>query len=544
MKKKLLLGLFCFGANLAMAQQAFVNNNLVVYRYNDGIATTAVSVFLDEYETNAATAGNATKVQTINVPTTTVGTNFRLRGIPKGGTNQIIEGYSSLSPDGKYLTIMGYDAPNGGGESNDMVIGLIDKDGNVNTSQKILKVANARPRNAITNDGTGFWIAPAAAGVKYIANGAPSDASVVIATTTTSVRNLYIFGGQLYGASGSNSFYTIGNGLPTTGTNTFTTKALPGLSNNSQMTFFDIDAAIPGPDLIYVVDDIDGLNEGSKTARLRKYKYNGSDWLAAGSIVVPTLKSITATINGNNVELYGATWGLPDGSIKSSLFKFTDNSAVTSNIDALTPLLLAEATAPSQFRSVTFTPGTTVETTLPIKLSSFTPKTQNQGILLEWTTASEKDNNYFEVLRSTDGRSFNKIGEVKGSGTINTAQKYSFLDENPVSATNYYKLRQFDFDGKSTESDVVSVHFSIGKNAFFITQLEDNRLKVNLQTNYKGQADFKITNISGQVLYKSKLMLENGNNSIYINKSFNGAGIFIATLSQKGNTSTLKFLVK
>ncbi|HTN19684.1 MAG TPA: T9SS type A sorting domain-containing protein [Pelobium sp.] len=555
MKKKLLLGSLCVLANLSFAQTSFTENNLVVYRYGSDVATAGVAVFLDEYEATATTAGGAVVKQTINVPTTTVTeagvTNYRLRGIPKGGTNYLTEGYSSLSPDGKYLTIMGYDTPNGGGEAHDMVIGLIDKDGNINTSQTVSNANVARPRNAITNDGTGFWIAPptAGTGVRYIANGGAPTGSTVVGNTSslTSIRNLYIFDGQLYGSSGSNTFYTIGSGLPTDGTNTtVTAKALPGLGNNSQMVFFDVDGTITGPDLVYVADDVDGTNEGSKTARLRKYKYNGTDWLAKGSIEVPTLKSITATLVGDDVRLYGVTWGLPDGTKKSTLLKFIDVDAASSNIDALSSFLLAEAPTGTQFRGVTFTPGTTPITTLPVKLTSFTPKVQATGVLLNWSTASEMDNSHYEILRSGDGKKFDKIATVKGNGTVSTTSDYTYLDNNPSQGANYYKLSQFDLDGNITDSKVVFTNFTLNdiSSNMTIFQTGENTLRLNITSKYIAKSDLKIINLSGQIIDEQTLFLEQGINNIDITKSFSTTGMYIAILSNSYELFKSKIIIK
>src|SRR5690606_20929585 len=97
------------------------------------------------------------------------------------------------------------------------------------------------------------------------------------------------------------------------------------------------------------------------------------------------------------------------------------------------------------------------ENTLPVSLTSFTAEKQNSVVKLNWTTASEQKNSHFDVLRSSDGKAFHSIAEVAGAGDLNEVRHYSYRDNNPFPGVNYYKLRQVDFDGTATESDIKAV---------------------------------------------------------------------------------------
>jgi len=85
---------------------------------------------------------------------------------------------------------------------------------------------------------------------------------------------------------------------------------------------------------------------------------------------------------------------------------------------------------------------------------------------LQWTTSNENNNDYFNVLRSTDGRNFTKIGTVRGQGNSSVAQDYSFDDGSPVDGVDYYRLEQVDLDGKSTYSTIVSVDMDLTNNVY------------------------------------------------------------------------------
>lgn len=100
---------------------------------------------------------------------------------------------------------------------------------------------------------------------------------------------------------------------------------------------------------------------------------------------------------------------------------------------------------------------------LPVELVSFKAVNQHGAARLTWTTASEKDNDRFEIERSLNGKSFTKIGEVAGNGTSCTALNYSFADARPAAGANYYRLRQVDYDGTSTYSKTTIVTFAARK---------------------------------------------------------------------------------
>lgn len=96
---------------------------------------------------------------------------------------------------------------------------------------------------------------------------------------------------------------------------------------------------------------------------------------------------------------------------------------------------------------------------LPVEFASFDATTSNDGVLLEWATVSEKDNDYFEIQKSTDLDSWETIEEVEGNGTTNNLTKYSYGDNQPSDGTNYYRLRQVDYDGTEDFSKVVVTNY-------------------------------------------------------------------------------------
>lgn len=97
-------------------------------------------------------------------------------------------------------------------------------------------------------------------------------------------------------------------------------------------------------------------------------------------------------------------------------------------------------------------------TVLPIELLSFKATlTDDQGVLLSWETATEVDNDYFVIERSSNGMIYHEIANKEGAGTSSSIREYSFRDQPLNAGTYYYRLTQVDFDGKSTSFEVVAV---------------------------------------------------------------------------------------
>ena len=94
---------------------------------------------------------------------------------------------------------------------------------------------------------------------------------------------------------------------------------------------------------------------------------------------------------------------------------------------------------------------------LPVQLISFTAHNENNKNILNWNTASEINNDHFEVERSTDGKIWNAIGDVQGHGTTNIEESYSFIDASANTLSGnvvYYRLKQVDYNGKFEYSDI------------------------------------------------------------------------------------------
>lgn len=108
--------------------------------------------------------------------------------------------------------------------------------------------------------------------------------------------------------------------------------------------------------------------------------------------------------------------------------------------------------------SDSFTIGSNSYVVVPIELSSFTVGIdKNNCIVLKWNTLSETNNLGFEIERSSDGKHFYEIGFQKGNGITSISHEYVFSDTDFLIGKNYYRLKQIDYDGKYSYSDIVTI---------------------------------------------------------------------------------------
>lgn len=102
---------------------------------------------------------------------------------------------------------------------------------------------------------------------------------------------------------------------------------------------------------------------------------------------------------------------------------------------------------------------TVIGVVLPVEMTAFEAYGLSGKTQLRWSTASETGNAYFMVEHSADGREFTAIARVDGAGTTRDPREYTFIDAQPLSGINYYRLRQVNLDGRSGYSPVRSVVF-------------------------------------------------------------------------------------
>ncbi|MEM9261324.1 MAG: T9SS type A sorting domain-containing protein, partial [Bacteroidota bacterium] len=94
---------------------------------------------------------------------------------------------------------------------------------------------------------------------------------------------------------------------------------------------------------------------------------------------------------------------------------------------------------------------------LPVDFLSFAARPDGKSVQLNWATATETDNDFFEIQRSRDAINWQALEQISGNGTTSDVSTYTFYDADPVGTVLYYRLKQVDHDGSFAFSDVIAV---------------------------------------------------------------------------------------
>ena len=348
-----------FGLARTAEASAITPGNVVVVRVGVGGVTTltnaATPVFVDEY------LPNGTFVQTIAMPTTVSGAN-RILGMSGTATS---EGALSVSADGNYLILAGYDALIGttGIASTSSavaprVIGRVALNGTVDTSTTTTGFSANNIRGAGSTDGTNLWAVGGNTGVLFTTLGS-SGAGTIVSTSSTNNRTVNVFNGQLYVGSGSgtNTFKgvsTVGTGTPTTTGQTMV--RLPGLSdtlNPSTYAFFlaDLDAGVAGVDTLYVADDGAGA--------LSKFSLIAGSWVKNGAsigVAADAYRGVSGTVNAGTVTLFATRRGGGGAAGGGELVSLVDTAGYNAAFSSTTPTVLVTAATNTAIRGVAYVP--------------------------------------------------------------------------------------------------------------------------------------------------------------------------------------------
>lgn len=178
---------------------------------------------------------------------------------------------------------------------------------------------------------------------------------------------------------------------------------------------------------------------------------------------------------------------------------------------------------------------------LPVTLQKFDAKVDDKSVVLDWTTSTERNSNYFEIQRSTNGADFIKIGVQYTKGNSNSVQQYFYRDENALVGTNLYRLKTVDLDGTYSISNTVAVQIKYA-NTMSVNAMNLNKQTGNLTASIHAAneetASLTITDVSGRIYFNSPITLNPGSN--YINKkiSIPATGIYYLRISTENELIT------
>lgn len=179
---------------------------------------------------------------------------------------------------------------------------------------------------------------------------------------------------------------------------------------------------------------------------------------------------------------------------------------------------------------------------LPVTLLDFYGRAEADAIGLYWSTSTELNNDFIVVERSLNGIDFVKIGQVEGKGTTTEQQNYTFIDNYPVSGTNYYRLRQVDYDGVEELHSIISVLFD--RPLEFGVTISPNPARETLQVDWslpkKQDGMLRVFDLQGQLMSQRAIAHGSGRYNLPIRDL--PAGLYVIQMEQGGKTETLRFV--
>lgn len=172
---------------------------------------------------------------------------------------------------------------------------------------------------------------------------------------------------------------------------------------------------------------------------------------------------------------------------------------------------------------------------LPIELLSFTGKSLGKTNQLEWATASETNNDFFTVEHSADGNYFQEVVVVDGAGNSTATNNYSALDQEPYNGITYYKLKQTDFNGDHTFSDIITIENHLDE--INVNNIRPNPtsglLNLDFFTPFKGKVHLIITDIYGRIVYNETVSVNDGKNVLATDLGILANGIYSLKVSME-----------
>lgn len=181
---------------------------------------------------------------------------------------------------------------------------------------------------------------------------------------------------------------------------------------------------------------------------------------------------------------------------------------------------------------------------LPIQLLSFNATKINQSVEINWSTASETNNDYFTIERSIDAENFEIVKTVSGAGNSNEIINYSEIDNNPINGISYYRLKQTDFNSDFTYSEIIAVENLTDNLSLKILNTYSNPNSINFTVSNPNleNLSFEVINTLGEVLISTKVDYVIQKSKIVVNTEDLSHGLYFIKLSSDKETVVKKVL--
>ncbi len=180
---------------------------------------------------------------------------------------------------------------------------------------------------------------------------------------------------------------------------------------------------------------------------------------------------------------------------------------------------------------------------LPIELIAFETKCDEENKVINWSTISEINNDFFTLERKAENK-FVPIATIDGADNSNSLLNYTYTDKNSEYGVNYYRLKQTDIDGKYSYSKIITSNCTT-TNILSVNQyIENEFLNVIVEASNDDNFTFEFFDYSGKSLIKETRYISNGYNSFKINTKHYAKGIYMLVVKNKHDVYSDKVIIK
>ena len=294
----------------------------------------------------------------------------------------------------------------------------------------------------------------------------------------------------------------------------------------SENTFFVVDSLVLNPSVAFIIS---GANSETRNATLSHPSIHPS--IRRAFLFSTTVSSFNGAISiyYRDDELNGLsentlTLNVHDGTkwndyINNVTRDEVNNIVITNGLNNinLNELTLANAGSP-----------------LPVFFTILNSICVGAGVKINWKTAQELNSKYFTIETSSDAIQWSVAGSVNAAGNSNTERNYTFTDNHFFNT--FYRIVEYDFDGKSIISSVIQSSCSIQESFTLYPNPVHNKVKVSINVNAAATAIFKLYDAKGALVKTISASLTNGINQLDINMEGLAQGIY--TINAKWNNQT------
>ena len=184
-------------------------------------------------------------------------------------------------------------------------------------------------------------------------------------------------------------------------------------------------------------------------------------------------------------------------------------------------------------------------TPLPIELLSNEVNCIDNNVVFNWSTASETNNSFFTVEKSTDGINFIVIGTVIGGGTSTSILNYSFTDYNAYSGSSYYRLKQTDYDGETETFGIITSENCNNNSSVNVTAFNDQtgNISIVIDSDINSNYTAILFDALGKKIGSKDINAEKGSNIFKFDISKINSGIYFISIENGKEKTTKKILI-